>query len=88
MNYQNTRVQVYLNANDVKLADELAQTINVGRSQVIRDAVSAVVERYVQVAALLLRKKPKKHPLLELGGAVTSKTGTVSQNIDDVSLYD
>lgn len=83
-NYALTRVQVYLNPQDVGLLDELARLINIKRSQIIRDVTGAVAARYEQTAAFLLAKKPKTNPLLELIGIEKSKTGRASLNVDDI----
>lgn len=79
------RVQVYLNPPDVAHMDELAETIRIKRSQIIRDAVLGVNLRYHQLVAYLNPKlKSKKSPLLDLCGIEKSKTGHVSENVDEI----
>lgn len=83
-----TRVQVYLNPEDVSLLDELAKQIRVTRSQIIRDATNAVAMRYAQIADFLAKKISKKNPLCELAGFEKSKTGRVGLDIDQIYLHD
>lgn len=84
MNYTMARVQVYLNPQDVNLVDVIAEKINIKRSQVIRDAISAIALRYAEVAQFLTVKKPLRNPLLELVGMEKSKTGKVGLNVDEI----
>lgn len=88
MNNQLVRVQVYLDPKDVSLLDQLAKSINVTRSQIIRDVTKAVAKRYERTAYLLESKKTKKDPLLELVGIEESKTGTVGLNVDEIYFDD
>lgn len=84
MNYTMARVQVYLNPQDVGILDVLAQHINIKRSQILRDITNSVATRYEQVAQMLVAKKTKTNPLMELAGIEKSKTGKVGINVDEI----
>ena len=83
-NTQLTRVQVYLDPEDMSLLDQLAAQIQVTRSQIIRDATKAVAIRYEQVSQLLETKTTKTNALRDLIGIEVSKTGKVGLNIDEI----
>lgn len=84
MSDQLTRVQVYLDPNDVAQVDRLAKKLKIKRSQIIRDATKAVALRYARSYEMLESKQPKKNPLLSLIGFANSKTGTVGLDIDEI----
>lgn len=84
MNGQLTRVQVYLDPQDLSLLDQLAKQIKVTRSQIIRDATKAVATRYEQVASLLTTPTQVSNPLKDLIGIELSKTGKVGLNVDEI----
>ena len=88
MNTQLSRVQVYLNPADVSLLDELAEQIQITRSQIIRDATHAVATRYLDIARLLTAPSARQNPLIELVGFEKSKTGRVGLNVDEIYLHD
>ena len=83
-NAQLTRVQVYLDPEDVLLLDQLATQIQVTRSQIIRDATKAVATRYERVSQLLDTKTAKANALRNLVGVGVSKTGKVGMNVDEI----
>ena len=87
MDNQMTRVQVYLEPQSVTQLDVLAKTIRVKRSQIIREAVLAVNLRFNELFTLL-RLKPIKNPLMEYCGIEDSKTGHVSENVDEIYQTD
>lgn len=78
-----TRVQVYLHPSDVAYMDDLATTIRIKRSQIIRDAVSAVNLRFQDIL-ILLKHKPEKNPMMKYCGIIKSKTGVVGLNVDEI----
>lgn len=88
MNGQLTRVQVYLDKEDISLLDNLAKKLKVTRSQIIRDATKAVADRYIRTFALIRTGKLKKNPLMELIGIEESKTGRVGLEVDEIYLHD
>lgn len=88
MNGQLTRVQVYLDKEDVFLLDNLAKKLKVTRSQVIRDATKAVADRYIRTLELLETGTLKKNPLMDLVGIEESKTGRVGLEVDEIYLHD
>lgn len=88
MNANLTRVQVYLDPENLALIDQMAKAVKVRRSQIIRDALDAVAIRYTQMTKLIKPKKYKRNPLLELSGIDVSKTGTVGLNVDEIYLND
>lgn len=83
-NTQLTRVQVYLDPEDVLLLDQLATQIQVTRSQIIRDATKAVATRYERVSQLLDTKTAQANALRDLVGIGVSKTGRVGINVDEI----
>lgn len=85
---QLTRVQVYLNPDNLSLVDELSRELNVSRSQIMRDALDAVATRYVKAKELIKPKKSRKNALLAMIGIEKSKTGTVGLNVDEIYLND
>lgn len=90
MNYNLDRVQVYLDPYHVSQLDQIAKTIRVKRSQIIRDAVSAIAQRYTDVTTFLtpLRHPKSKNAFLTFAGIGISKTGKLSENIDEIYQHD
>lgn len=79
------RVQVYLNPPDVAHMDELADTIRIKRSQIIRDAVLGVNLQYHQLVGYLKAKnKPRVNPLLSLSGIGTYKSKKFNVQVDEI----
>lgn len=85
---QLTRVQVYLDSDDVGLLDQMARRIRVKRSQIIRDATKAVAVRYAETASMLEVKPSRRSPLADLVGIEKSKTGRIGLNVDEIYLSD
>jgi len=83
-----SRVQVYLNPDNLSVVDEIAEEIRIKRSQIIRDAVQAVAIRYAKITHLIKPIKHKKNALLAMHGIGVSKTGKVGLNIDEIYLND
>ena len=83
-NAQLTRVQVYLDPEDILLLDRLSSQVKVTRSHIIREATKAVATRYAQVSSLLYPQSASFNPLKDLVGAEVSKTGRVGLHIDDI----
>jgi len=82
---QLTRVQVYLNPDDLSFIDQIVSGIKINRSQIIRDAVSAVANNYVKTVNLITRsKKPRVKTWIELIGFETSKTGDLGLRVDEI----
>lgn len=82
---QLTRVQVYLDPNDLSLIDEIASIIKVRRSQIIREALKAVANTYIKTIDLLqTAHKPKIKTWLELAGIEESKTGDLGSRVDEI----
>ena len=88
MNSQLVRVQVYVNPDNLSKVDELVKEIKITRSQIIRDALDAVVIRYIKTKHLLKPIKNKKNALIAMSGVGISKTGKVGLNIDEIYLHD
>lgn len=88
MNGQLTRVQIYLDKEDVSLIDRVAKKVKVTRSQIIREATKAVARRYARTLEILEKEKSKTSSLMELVGIETSKTGRVGLDIDEIYLHD
>ena len=85
---QLTRVQVYLDPDDVGLLDRMARRIRIKRSQIIRDATKAVAVKYAETASMLEAKPSRKSPLADLVGIEKSRTGRIGLNIDEIYLSD
>lgn len=89
MNGQLTRVQVYLESNNVSLIDQIAKEIRINRSQIIRDATASVANRYAETIQFIKSAKKTKPELwLRLAGIEESKTGVVGLNADEIYLDD
>lgn len=85
MTNQLTRIQVYVEPDNLELVDEIAREIKIKRSQIIRDVVASVVNAYVKTINLLkLGKKPKLKTWLELKGTEVSKTGDLGLRVDEI----
>lgn len=88
MTNQLTRIQVYVEPDNLALVDEIARDIKIKRSQIIRDALDAVVNNYIRTKLLIKPSSSKKNALIEMGGIAVSKTGTVGLNVDEIYLND
>ena len=84
MNTNLSRVQIYLKPDDVVSLDDIATRLKITRSQIIRDAVSAVAKKYLGLVGLLDTNSSKRNPLLDLVGIEKSKTGTIGLNVDEI----
>ena len=85
---QLTRVQVYLDPDNLAIIDDFAKDIKITRSQIIRDSLEAIASRYIKTKQLISPKKKEKNALLQMSGIAVSKTGTVGLNIDEIYLTD
>jgi len=82
---QLTRIQVYVDPNNLALIDEIAKSIKVKRSQIIRDVTASVANSYVKTAQLLkLDVKPNLKTWLELRGVEESKTKDLGMRVDEI----
>ena len=88
MDSQLVRVQVYVNPDHLSKVDEMAEEIKITRSQMIRDALEAMVIRYTKIKHLVKPVEYKKNALIAMSGIGVSKTGKVGLNIDEVYLND
>lgn len=84
MTNQLTRIQVYVEPDNLAVVDEIAKDIKVKRSQIIRDALEAVAINYTKTKHLIKPTTSKKNALIEMGGAGVSKTGIVGLNVDEI----
>ena len=83
------RVQLYLNPENLSLVDEVAKDLKVSRSQIIRDAVTAAVDKYSETVRLIkMKTKPNLKLWMDMVGIEKSKTGTVGLNVDEIYLND
>ncbi|OGM23726.1 hypothetical protein A3D00_00800 [Candidatus Woesebacteria bacterium RIFCSPHIGHO2_02_FULL_38_9] len=84
---QLTRVQVYLEPQNLIVLDRLAKKENKSRSQIIRDAINQHSQKGIK--KLTKKNKVLKNPLLDMAGmGGKSKTGTLGLNIDEIYLND
>lgn len=88
MNHQLTRVQIYLEKEDLSLLDQVASKIKVTRSQIIREASKAVAEKFIRTLEVLEEGKSKTSPLMELIGIETSRTGRLGLDVDEIYTRD
>lgn len=82
------RYQLYLNPQSVNVLDQLANQLDVSRSQIIRDVIDRMAIEYRKVLTGTSRVRLKQNPLLKMAGFVKSPTVKVSQNIDEIYLAD
>jgi hypothetical protein len=83
------RYQIYLDPQSVSVIDDVADALNISRSQVVRDAVEAVASRYREVIAVLWARTTKKNPLLELCGIDKGDVeGSLAENHDQIYFRD
>lgn len=85
---QLTRVQVYLDPDNLSIIDEIAKDIRITRSQIIRDLLDSMAIRYIKTKDLIKPIKSAKNALIEMGGIGISKTGKVGLNVDAIYLND
>ena len=83
------RYQIYLDPNRVLVIDDLAQELDMSRSQILRDALDRISLGYQKLlrSAVAIREK-SSNPLLKMAGFAQSPTGKVSENIDEIYLQD
>lgn len=79
------RYQIYLEPEKVRILDKIAAEQKVSRAEVVREAIEEKIEK----APKKFKKKQKeKNPLLDLIGFGVSKTGKISENIDEIYRED
>ena len=88
MNNQLVRTQAYLDPKKLEIIDDLAKTIKISRSQILRDALDAIAIRYTKTKDIIKPEIINKNALIEMGGIGVSKTGKVGLNIDEIYLND
>jgi len=82
---QLTRIQVYVEPDNLILVDEIAKEIKIKRSQIIRDALAGVANVYTKTLSLLkTAKRPKLKTWLELAGVENSKSGNLGLRVDEI----
>ena len=82
---QLTRIQVYVDPDNLAVVDEIAKGIKIKRSQIIRDVVASVANSYAKTAELLKTdRKPNLKTWLELKGVEKSKTGDLGLRVDEI----
>lgn len=79
------RYQIYLEPDKVRILDKIAVERKVSRAEVVREAIEAKVNK---APDKFKKQKEKRNPLLDLIGFGVSKTGRVSENIDEIYLED
>jgi hypothetical protein len=88
MNNQLVRTQSYLDPKKLEIIDDLAKTIKISRSQILRDALDAIAIRYTKTKDVVKPETTRENALIEMGGIGVSKTGKVGLNIDEIYLND
>lgn len=82
------RYQLYLNPQSVNVLDQLADQLDITRSQIIRDVIDRMAIEYRKVLTSTAKAQLKRNPLLKMAGLTKSPTGKVARNIDDIYLTD
>lgn len=83
------RYQIYLNPQSVGVLDNVAEVLDISRSQIIRDALEAVACRYEEVIAVLRARTSRKNPLLELCGIDKGEVeGSLAKDHDQIYFRD
>lgn len=78
------RYQVYLDPQAVESTDDLARSLDISRSQIIRDVVSRVMREYKKILTIRAHFSRANNPLLEMAGFAKSPTKNVSLNVDEI----
>lgn len=82
------RYQVYLNPNSVEVLDELAKLTNFSRSQIIRDVIDKMAQKYEKILETNKKKRLKNNPLLKMAGFAKGPSKNISFNVNDIYLKD
>lgn len=82
------RYQVYLDPQAVESTDDLARSLDISRSQIIRDVVSRVMREYKKILALRSYVSPARNPILEMIGKGKTSKKNISENVDEIYLHD
>lgn len=82
------RYQVYLDPQTVESTDDLARSLDISRSQIIRDVVSRVILEYKKILSIRNYVSPAQNPILEMIGMGKTSKKHVSENIDEIYLHD
>ncbi|MBI4064913.1 CopG family transcriptional regulator [Candidatus Gottesmanbacteria bacterium] len=82
------RYQVYLDPQSVQSTDELARSLDISRSQIIRDVVSRVILEYKKILSIRNYVSPDQNPILKMIGMGQTSKKHVSKNVDEIYLRD
>lgn len=88
MVYIMQRYQIYLKPHSVNVLADLAEDLNMSRSQIIRDVIDRMAKEYEKLIKTGEMLRMKNNPLLKMAGFAKSPTKKVSQNIDEIYLKD
>jgi len=82
------RYQIYLNPQSVNTLDSLADNLDLSRSQLIRDVLDRVSLEYAKVIRAVKKIPLQRHPLMKMAGVIKGVKQPLSENIDQIYLYD
>ncbi|TSC88153.1 MAG: hypothetical protein G01um101416_176 [Microgenomates group bacterium Gr01-1014_16] len=83
-----SRVQIYMEPDRLMMLDLISNRIKINRSQIIRDLTKPIALAYGKVVDFMTSTPKGKNPLLKLSGIEKSKTGHISENVDEIYLHD
>ncbi|KKR86346.1 hypothetical protein A2875_00805 [Candidatus Gottesmanbacteria bacterium RIFCSPHIGHO2_01_FULL_46_14] len=82
------RYQVYLDPQVVESTDDLARSLDISRSQIIRDVVSRVIREYKKILSMRNYVSSARNPILEMIGMGKTSQKHISENVDEIYLRD
>ena len=78
------RYQVYLDPQVVESTDDLARSLDISRSQIIRDVVSRVIREYKKILSMRNYVSSARNPILEMIGMGKTSQKHISENVDEI----
>lgn len=82
------RYQIYLKPQSVNVLSELAKSLNMSRSQIIRDVIERVANEYKKLIKAQETIRMKNNPLLKMAGFAKSGKPGIARNVDQIYLKD
>lgn len=82
------RYQIYLNPKSVEILDNIAQKVNLTRSEIIRDVIDLMANKYAQLLNTTHNTEIKNNPLLKMAGFAKGPNKNISQKIEEIYLID
>ena len=82
------RYQIYLEPESVEILDDLAEQMNISRSQIIRDVINKMAKEYEKLLIKSAKNRLKNNPLLKMAGMAKGPNKDISKNIKEIYLID